>query len=88
MLNNLNLGIRISNNTKDSHIAKNIIDVLFTFIDDNIRNDKKMNAFTKSLILSQLPSIRNGSKSYVDNMSNVKIEKLLNNVQHELSVRK
>lgn len=86
MLNNLNFEFKTTN-FNDSKIAKSIIDVLFVFISENIKNDKKISAFTKGLILSQLPNISNGSKKYIDDMNNVSIKKLLNDIQYELSMR-
>lgn len=88
MLQNINVKSNVSvNRNNDSVIAKNIIDVLFVFIDSNIRNDGEMNGFTKGLILSQLPGIRKGSKDYVDK-SSVNMKKLLDDIQNHLENRK
>lgn len=88
MLKNINLSPKLPNVTNnDSIIAKNVVDILFVFIDANIRTDNKMTAFTKGLILSQLPGIRNGSKEYINNMGAVKTKKLLDDIQNQLRNR-
>lgn len=88
MLQNINFNPKSSNINSDDIAAKNIIDILFVFIDGNIRNDKKMTGFTKGLILSQLPGIRNGSKDYINGMSSANIKKLLNDIENQLKNRK
>lgn len=87
MLKNINFNLKASNTSNDAIIAKNIVDILFVFIDENIRNDKKMTGFTKSLILSQLPGIRNGSRDYINDMSSSNIKKLLDDIQNQLKNR-
>ena len=101
MLQNINLKPKSSNvssnitsnvtsniASNDTTIAKNIVDILFVFIDGNIRNDIKMTGFTKGLILSQLPGIRNGSRNYISDMSSANIRKLLDNIQNQLKNRR
>ena len=97
MLQNINLKPKSSNvssnitsnvSSNDATIAKNIVDILFVFIDGNIRNDTKMTGFTKGLILSQLPGIRNGSRNYISDMSSANIRKLLDNIQNQLKNRR
>jgi len=89
VLQNINLKPKSSNVTSNDAIAaKNIIDILFVFIDGNIRNDTKMTGFTKGLILSQLPGIRNGSKDYINGMNSVSIKKLLDDIENQLRNRK
>ncbi len=75
------------NTSKDVTVAKNIIDILFITINDNIKNDPKMSGFTKSLTLGQLPKIRDGSKEHLDKMNQPKVKKLLNEIQIELNKR-
>jgi len=88
MLQNINLKPKSSNvSSNDATIAKNIVDILFVFIDGNIRNDTKMTGFTKGLILSQLPGIRNGSRDYIDT-STVNMKKLLDDIQNQLKNRR
>ena len=87
MLCNLNFNPKPSN-SNDAIAAKNIIDILFVFIDGNIRNDIKMSGFTKGLILSQLPGIRNGSRDYINGMNSVSIKKLLDDIENQLKNRK
>ncbi len=74
--------------SKDAQVAKNIIDLLFINIDTNIKNDRKMNGFTKSLIMGQLPKIRDGSKDYVNDMPAFAVKTLLDSIQSELNKRK
>lgn len=69
----------------DIVIAKNIINILFTFINNNIKNDKKMSGFTKSLILSQLPGIKSGSKEQLNEMNSFEIKQLLNDIQNQIN---
>lgn len=89
MIQNINIKQNVSvNRNNDAEIAKNIIDILFASINENLRNDRKMNAFTKSLISSQLPNIRDGSKNFVDDMSVLNTRKLLNDIHAQLSHRK
>ena len=89
MLQNINIKpIFTINQNNDAIVAKNIVDILFVFIDGNIRNDKKMTGFTKGLILSQLPGIRNGSRDYINSMNSVSIKKLLNDIEYQLKNRK
>jgi len=88
MLQNINLNPKSFNvSSNDATIAKNIVDILFVFIDGNIRNDTKMTGFTKGLILSQLPGIRNGSRDYIDT-STVNMKKLLDDIQNQLKNRR
>lgn len=88
MLQNINIKSTISiNQNNDSVIAKNIIDILFTSINENLKNDRKMNAFLKEMISSQLPNIRDGSKNFINDMSNVNIRKLLDDIQNQLKNR-
>ncbi len=89
MLQNINIKPNISiNRNNDPEIAKNIIDILFTSINENLKNDKKTNAFMKGIILSQLPGIRDGSKNFINDMSHVNIKKLLDDIQNQLRNRK
>jgi flagellar motor switch protein FliG len=88
MLNDLNFRIESSKISKDSQIAKNIINKLFVFVDACFRNDKEINPVIKSIALNQLPGILKGSKEYVDKMNNTSIKKLLDDIQHEISMRK
>ncbi len=89
MLHNLNFNPKSSNiASNDATSAKNIIDILFVFIDGNIRNDTKMTGFTKGLILSQLPGIRSGSKDYINGMNSVSIKKLLDDIEMQLKNRR
>ena len=88
MLNNINFGIKSSNTSKDSQIAKNIINKLFVFVDKCIKNDKDMNAGVKFIALSQLPGIADGSKKYVDKMNIASVKNLLDDIQHEINMRK
>lgn len=89
MLQNINIKPIVSiNKNNDSEIAKNIIDILFTSINENLKNDKKMNAFMKGVISSQLPGIRDGSKNFIDDMNNTNIKKLLDDIQNQLRNRK
>jgi len=89
MLQNINIKPIVTiNQNNDAIVAKNIINILFVFIDSNIRNDKKMTGFTKGLILSQLPGIRNGSRDYINDMSSFNIKNLLNDIEDQLKNRK
>ena len=89
MLQNINIKPSISiNRNNDSEVAKNIIDILFASINENLKNDKKMNAFMKGMISNSLPGIRDGSKNFVNDMSSVNIKKLLNDIQDQLNNRK
>jgi len=97
MLKNINLNPKLFNvssniasnvSSNDATIAKNIVDILFVFIDGNIKNDTEMTGFTKGLILSQLPGIRNGSRNYISDMSSANIRKLLDNIQNQLKNRR
>lgn len=88
MLNNLNFGIKPTNTSKDSVIAKNIINKLFVFVDSCIRNDREMNTIVKGIALKQLPGIAKGSREYVDKMDSLNIKKLLDDIQYEISTRK
>ncbi len=88
MLNDLSFELKVSSDFNDSNIAKNIINKLFVFVDTCIRDDKEMNIVVKSVALNQLPGILKGSKEYVDKMNNINIKKLLDDIQHELSMRK
>ncbi len=89
MLQNIRIQPNVSvNRNNDSEIAKNIIDILFTSINENLKNDRKMNGFTKGLISSQLPNIRDGSKNFVDDMNPMNTKKLLNDIQNQLNKRK
>lgn len=89
MLQNININpkVFISQNN-DAIIAKNVIDILFTSTIENLKNDKKMNAFMKGIISSQLPGIRDGSKNFINDMSNVNIKKLLDDIQNQIRNRK
>lgn len=82
------LNFNPTNNSKDAQVAKNIIDLLFVNIDTNIKNDRKMTGFTKSLVLGQLPKIRDGSKDYVNDMPAFAVKVLLDSIQTELNKRK
>lgn len=89
MLNNLDLNLNTSSNSsKDSQIAKNIIDKLFIFVDACFRNDKKMSIIVKTIALNQLPGIAKGSRVYIDKMNNVTIKKLLDDIEYEINKRK
>lgn len=89
MLQNINIKPNIYiNRNNDPEVAKNIIDILFASINENLKNDKKMNAFMKGIISSQLPGIRDGSKNFINDMSNVNIKKLLDDIQNQLRNRK
>ena len=89
MLQNINIKPNISiNRNNDPEVAKNIIDILFASINENLKNDKKMNAFMKGIISSQLPGIRDGSKNFINDMSNVNIKRLLDDIQNQLRNRK
>lgn len=89
MLQNINIKPNIFiNKNNDPEIAKNIIDILFTSINENLKNDRKMNAFLKGIISNSLPGIRNGSKNFVNDMSDLNIKKLLNDIQNQLVNRK
>ena len=88
MLQNINIKPSISiNRNNDPEVAKNIVDILFVFIDGNIRDDKNMTGFTKGLILSQLPGIKSGSINYIDTNS-LRMKKLLDDIQNQLRNRK
>lgn len=88
-LQNINIKSRISvNQNNDSIIAKNIVDILFASTNENLKNDKKMNAFMKGLIASQLPGIRDGTKNFIDDMSSSNVKKLLDDFQNQLNNRK
>lgn len=88
-LQNINIKPIVTiNQNNDAIVAKNIVDILFVFIDSNIRNDTKITGFTKGLILSQLPGIRNGSRDYINDMSSVNIKKLLDDIQNQLNNRR
>lgn len=82
------LNFNPKNTSKDVQVAKNIIDLLFINIDTNIKNDRKMNGFTKSLITGQLPKIRDGSKDYINDMPTFAVKILLDSIQSELDKRK
>lgn len=89
MLQNINIKPNISiNRNNDPEVAKNIIDILFASINENLKNDKKMNAFMKGIISSQLPGIRDGSKNFINDMSSMNIKKLLDDIQNQLRNRK
>ncbi len=89
MLQNIRIQPNVSiNRNNDSEIAKNIIDILFASINENLKNDRKMNGFTKGLISNQLPNIRDGSKNFVDDMNLMSVRKLLNDIQNQLNKRK
>ena len=88
-LQNINIKPIVTiNQNNDAIVAKNIVDILFVFIDSNIRNDTKITGFTKGLILSQLPGIRNGSRDYINDMSSINIRKLLDDIQNQLRNRR
>ncbi len=89
MLQNINIKPNISvNRNNDPEIAKNIIDILFASINENLKNDRKMNLFMKSMISNSLPGIRDGSKNFINDMSSANIKKLLNDIQNQLGNRK
>lgn len=89
MLQNINIKPIVTiNQNNDSIVAKNVIDILFTSTIENLKNDKKMNAFMKGIISSQLPGIRDGSKNFINDMSNVNIKRLLDDIQNQLNNRK
>lgn len=89
MLQDINIKSVVSvDKNNDPEIAKNIIDILFASIKENLNNDKKMNLFMKSMISKSLPGIRDGSKSFINDMSSVNIKKLLNDIQTQLEKRK
>lgn len=89
MLQNINIKPIVTiNQNNDAIVAKNIVDILFVFIDGNIRNDKKMTGFTKGLVLSQLPGIRNSSRDYINDIISVDIRKLLDDIQNQLKSRR
>lgn len=72
----------------DSIVAKKVVDTLFAYINDCVNKDKKMNAFTRAIIVSQLPSIRDGTKEYLDEMNPAYVKNLLDTIQRDLSMRK
>lgn len=78
---------RVNIDKNDSEIVKNIIDVLFTFINNSVNNDREMSGFTKSLILEQLPKIATGSKNYTNKVNSSDIKKLLDDIQIQLNKR-
>lgn len=88
MLQNINFNLKTSNTNSDAIIAKNIIDILFASTNENLKNDKKMNAFLKGIISSQLPGVRDGSKSFINDMSSSNIKKLLDDIENQLKNRK
>jgi len=89
MLQNINIKPNIViNQNNDVAIAKNIIDILFASTNENLKNDKKMNAFMKGMLSNSLPGIRDGSKNFVNDMNFVNIKKLLNDIQNQLNNRK
>jgi len=89
MLQNIKITPKVYvNQNNDSIISKNIIDILFESINENLKRDRKTNAFTKALISSQLPNIRDGSKKFVDDMNPMSTKKLLEDIQNQLNTRK
>jgi len=91
VLRNLNLNPKqVQSNIKnnDAIAAKNIINILFTFVDEKTRDDKKMSGFVKGMILNSLPGIRNGSINYIDDANGVVIKKLLDDIENQLKSRK
>lgn len=88
MLQNINIKPNVSiNRNNDSEIAKNIIDILFASINENLKNDRKMNAFMRGMISNSLPGIRDGSKNFVNDMNVVSIKRLLDDIQNQLRNR-
>lgn len=71
----------------DNKIAKSIIDILFKATENIVKNDNEMNGFTKSLTLSSLPGVRNGSKNSINKMSKVELKNLLDDIQNQLRFR-
>ena len=92
MLQNINLKPKqlYTNTTlnSDATAAKNIINILFTFVDEKTKNDKKMSRFVKGMILNTLPGIRTGSINYVDDTNSSDIKKLLDDIENQLKNRK
>ncbi len=89
MLQNINIKPSVSvNRNNDSEIAKNIIDILFVSIDENLKESKKINAFMKGVVSNSLPGIRNNSKDFVNDMKIIRIKKLLDDIQNQLNNRK
>lgn len=89
----LNFGLTTNSNkstttsSNDKVVAKNIIDILFAATEVVVKNDHEINAFTKSLTLSALPGVRNGSKNSVSKMNSLSIKKLLDDIQNQLNLR-
>ncbi len=88
MLKNININPSTSTKrSNDSIIAKNIIDILFASINENLKDDKKMNAFMKGIVSNSLPGIRDSSKNFVNDMKIVRTKKLLDDIQFQLRNR-
>lgn len=80
--------IQCTNLSIDALIAKNIIDILFASINENLKKDRNMTAFMKGIVSSQLPGIRDGSKNFINDMNQVDIKILLDSIHNQLKNRR
>lgn len=76
----------------DAQIACNVVNHMFTYINQCIQNDKsriKLNMLTKSFIRGLLNDrVREGMNDFIRNMYEDEIRNLLNDIQKELNKRR
>jgi len=81
----------VNANNLDIQIAASVVDTLFKYVrlclDEDI-STVKLNAFTKQMFKSALPSTADGTKKFIMGMPQETIKLLLNDLQRELNRRR
>ena len=76
----------------DSHVACNVVDHIFNYIDICLKEDKskmKLSLFAKSFIRGILTdSVRGGINDFILNMNDKEVRALLDDMQKELNKRR